>query len=84
LLLQDDRGPETAVQTGISYALASPPPALLFISNSVTRVTISWTAPGTLQCSGLPFGGTWTNLPAATSPYTLQAGAAQEFFRLAQ
>src|SRR5436309_13243247 len=40
LLLQDNRGPETAVETGLPYGLASP------------RLGLSWTGPGTYPFFG--------------------------------
>ncbi|SPE52306.1 hypothetical protein SBV1_1500012 [Verrucomicrobia bacterium] len=83
LLLQDNRGPEAAIETGIAYTLASPQPGSLFISNSNNLVAISWTGSGTLQFSGSAIGA-WTNLPAATNPYVFQATGAQQFFRLAK
>src|ERR1700722_1153910 len=84
LLLQDDRGPELAVETGIPYILAAPQPGPLFISRFGSQVTIAWNSPGTLQASGSLAAGSWTNVPSATSPYTNQVGLAQQFFRLAE
>ena len=84
LLLQDDRGPETAVETGVNYTLAPFQLGPLSISTAAGQITISWTGAGMLQCAGSLTGGTWTNLNSAASPYTFQAGAAQKFFRLAQ
>jgi hypothetical protein len=84
LLMQDDRGPELAVETGIPYILAGPQPGPLFITVSGNQVTITWSGPGTLQVSSSLAGGSWTNLPSAPSPYTIQAGMAQQFFRLAE
>jgi hypothetical protein len=84
LLLQDNRGPELAVETGVPYTLAAPQPVSLFITRSGSQATITWTGTGTLQCSGSLVSGSWTNLPTATSPYTIQAGAAEQFFRLAE
>ena len=46
LLLQDDRGPESAVETGIAYSLAAQQPGPLSISRSGTQATITWTGPG--------------------------------------
>jgi hypothetical protein len=83
LLMQDDRGPELAVQTGIPYILA-PQAGPLFISRFGSQVTITWTGPGTLQVSSSLDAGSWTNLPNSTSPYPIQAGVAQQFFRLAE
>ena len=84
LLMQDDRGPEFAVETGLPYTLAAPVPGLLSITNSSRQVTISWPGPGTLQCSSSLVNNIWTNLPGAASPYTFQAGATERFYRLAQ
>jgi hypothetical protein len=83
LLMQDDRGPELAVATGIPYILAARG-GPLFISRAGSQVTITWTGSGTLQVSDSLKAGSWTNLPNAASPYTIQAGAAQQFFRLAE
>ncbi len=47
LLLQDNRGPETAVETGLPYILASPRLGPLFITRSASLITISWTGPDT-------------------------------------
>jgi len=84
LLMQDDRGPELAVETGIPYIVAAPPPGPLFISPFGSQVTITWSGSGTLQVSSSLAFGSWTNVPNATSPYTIQAGMAQQFFRLAE
>jgi len=84
LLLQDNRGPETAVETGLPYVLASPRLGPLFITQSASLITISWTGPGTLQFSGSLIAGSWTNLTNVASPYTFQAGAGRQFFRLAE
>jgi endo-alpha-1,4-polygalactosaminidase (GH114 family) len=84
ILLQDDRGPEIAEETGIAYTLSPAQLGPLFINQSNGIVALVWTGPGTLQCSASPTAGTWTNLTAAASPYSLPAGSAQEFFRLAE
>lgn len=83
ILLQDDRGPEIAVETGIPYTLAPPQLGPLLVSGSGDRIIISWTGLGTLQCSS-SLTGSWTNLQAATSPYTVQIGNGLQFFRLAR
>jgi hypothetical protein len=83
LLMQDDRGPELAVETGIPYILAAQP-GPLFISQFGSQVTITWAGPGALQVSTSLGAGSWTNLPNAASPYIIQPGAAQQFFRLAE
>jgi hypothetical protein len=83
LLLQDDRGPESAVETGIPYILAAPA-GRLFSSRFGSQVTITWTGSGVLQVSSSLGAGSWTNLQNATSPYTIQTGVARQFFRLAE
>jgi Bacterial Ig-like domain/Immunoglobulin I-set domain/Immunoglobulin domain len=47
------------------------------------NVAVVWDPPGTLQFSSA-LGNTWTNLPAATSPYVIPASGAKQFFRLTQ
>ena len=47
------------------------------------RAAVTWDPPGTLQYS-TRLGGSWTNLPAATSPYVISAAGAGQFFRLSQ
>lgn len=84
ILLQDDRGPETAVETGIEYQIAPPQLGPLFITQSNSVINIIWTGPGTLQsASSLPAAG-WTSLTTATSPYSFTPGSGQKFFRLTQ
>jgi hypothetical protein len=84
LLLQDNRGPETAVATGIAYVISPPQLGPLFISQSNGVLNIIWSSPGTLQSATSLSAGDWTNLNSATSPYIFQAGSGQQFFRLAQ
>jgi hypothetical protein len=83
ILLQDNRGPETAVATGIEYQIAPPQLAPLFITQSNNIINIIWTGPGTLQ-SATSLSATWTSLPTATNPYSFTAGSGQQFFRLAE
>jgi hypothetical protein len=84
LLLHDNRGPETAVETGIPYILAPPHLGALSITQSGSLITISWTGPGTLQFSDSLPAGSWTSLTNVTGSYTLQAGGGRQFFRLAE
>jgi hypothetical protein len=84
LLLQDNRGPETAVETGIPYILAPPQLGPLLIAQSDGLITISWTGPGTLQSSDSLPAGSWTSLTNASYSYTFQAGGRRQFFRLAE
>ena len=84
LLLQDNRGPETAVETGIPYILARPQLGPLLIAQSGGLITISWTGPGTLQFSDALPAGSWTSLTNVNYSYTFQAGGSRQFFRLAE
>jgi hypothetical protein len=84
LLLEDNRGPETAVETGIDYVISPPQLGPLFISQSNSFINVVWTGPGTLQYSAALAAGLWANLSNAASPYTFQFGSGQQFFRLAQ
>ncbi|HXJ72974.1 MAG TPA: hypothetical protein VNM37_08975, partial [Candidatus Dormibacteraeota bacterium] len=45
------------------------------------NVALVWDQPGTLQFSSALENNSWTNLPAATSPYIVPASG-QQFFRL--
>jgi hypothetical protein len=83
LLLQDNRGPELAVETGIPYILAAPA-GPLSISQFGNQLTIAWTGSGVLQVSSSLSANSWTNLPNATSPYVIQPGIARQFFRLTE
>lgn len=47
------------------------------------KVALAWDAPGSLQARGALSSGTWTNVPAATSPYVIPTAGTQLFFRLA-
>jgi hypothetical protein len=72
---------------GLLYTFASRPTALgpLSISYSGGSVVVSWAGSGTLQLSdSLSGAATWSNFPAATSPYTTAASSRQQFFRLVQ
>jgi hypothetical protein len=82
LLLQDNRGPAFAVETGLPYTLAAPQPGLLAIANAGSQLMISWTGSGTLQTSTSLNPAAWISLTNAASPYSVQPGAAQQFFRL--
>jgi len=84
ILLQDNRGPETAVETGIPYVLSPPQLGPLFINVSNDLVNIIWTGPGILQHATSLSASAWTNLASATSPYAAPVGPGQQFFRLAE
>jgi hypothetical protein len=84
VLLQDNRGPETAVATGIEYEISPPQSGSLFITQSNSVINIFWTGPGTLQYATSLSAVAWTNLSDAVSPYIFTVGSGQQFFRLAQ
>jgi hypothetical protein len=46
------------------------------------QAAIVWDSAGGLQQSSSLGGGSWTNLPAATSPYVIPAAGVKAFFRL--
>jgi Bacterial Ig-like domain/Immunoglobulin I-set domain len=46
------------------------------------NVALVWDPPGTLQYRDSLAGSTWTNMPAATSPYVIPSSGGQRFFRL--
>ena len=84
LLLQDNRGPETAVETGIEYKISPPQLGPLFITQSNNLINVIWAGPGTLQyATSLP-AATWTSLTNAASDYSFPAGSGQQFLRLVQ
>ena len=79
--------PESGV---LSYSNVSPPlvaplPLGKIAINQLSggQAAIVWDPPGTLQYS-TALNSSWTNLPAATSPYVIPATGAGEFFRLSQ
>ena len=84
LLMQDNRRPESAVETGIPYIVAAPQVGPLSIILLGNQVTMTWSGSSILQVSSSLAVGSWTNVLSATSPYTIQAGVAQQFFRLAE
>jgi len=47
------------------------------------QVALVWDSPGTLQARGSLSSGSWTNVPAATSPQVISASGTQSYFRLA-
>lgn len=47
------------------------------------RVALVWDGPGSLQVRSSWSGGTWTIVPAATSPHVISASEGPLFFRLA-
>ena len=47
------------------------------------QAAVVWNPPGTLQ-SASALNGSWTNLPAATSPYVIPVTGTGQFFRLSQ
>lgn len=60
----------------VSRLAASPVPG--------NRVAVIWEGTGILQAKGSLTSGTWTNVPAATSPYPIPTSGGQLYFRLTQ
>ena len=52
-------------------------------SNGNGTVTVTWTGAGTLQMA-TAIGGSWADLPTATTPYTTSSTPAAKFFRVKQ
>ena len=48
------------------------------------QAAVVWNPPGTLQVSSSLTGGSWTNLPSATSPYVIPLSGGNQFFRVTQ
>jgi hypothetical protein len=73
----------------ISYTNAAPltvaslPLGRLAIATlSGNSSAIVWDSPGTLQSTGALESNSWTNVPAATSPYVVPTTGGKQFFRL--
>jgi hypothetical protein len=84
ILLQDDRGPEVAVATGIEYKISPPQLGPLFITQSNSILNILWTGPGTLQNSTSLTAGVWANITNVNGSFSPPAGTGPQFFRLTQ
>jgi hypothetical protein len=71
----------------ISYNNLTVPPLplgqLAIAPLSGGQAAIVWQPPGALQASG-DLSGSWTNVPAATSPYVIPVSGTGQFFRLSQ
>ncbi|EEF61835.1 LamG-like jellyroll fold domain-containing protein [Pedosphaera parvula] len=69
----------------VSFAPPPPPqpvPVALHVQQSAGQLQITWTGTGgVLQASGI-VSGTYTNVPSASSPYTIPASGPQMFYRL--
>ena len=61
-------------------------PVSRLAANSLTdnRVAVTWEGTGTLQAKISLTSGSWTNVPAAISPYVPPASQGPLFFRLTQ
>jgi Bacterial Ig-like domain/Immunoglobulin I-set domain len=73
----------------ISYTNTNPPPLaplplgqLAISALPGGKAAIVWDPPGGLQQMSSLGGGSWTNLPAATSPYVIPASGVKQFFRV--
>ena len=64
------------------YSSSIPPPPRLDFQKLNNQLVLSWTNAGFNLQSAPAVAGPFTNLPAATSPYTDAFTGAQQFFRL--
>jgi len=65
----------------IKYSSRVPPPLLAF-QRLNSQLVLNWTNVGFNLQTAPAVGGTFTNVPGATSPYTNPINGAQQFFRL--
>ena len=70
-----------ADQVTIKYSSSVPPPRLDF-QLLTNELVLSWTNAGFTLQSAPDITSTFTNIPAATSPYTSSITGPQQFFRL--
>jgi len=89
--LENQAPPSGGPSSAISYTNTTPrsvaPLPLGQLSVSALpggEAAVVWDLPAGLQQSYSLTGGSWTNLPAATSPYVIPASGVKEFFRLAR
>jgi hypothetical protein len=68
--------------TTIKYSSSVPPPVLLDYQLLNNQLVLSWTNAGFTLQSAPAVTGPFTNLSAATSPYTNSLTVPQQFFRL--
>jgi len=78
-----NRAPATG---SLSYTLVETqaPPGPVNIGYTGGQVQVSWAGPGTLQATESLSSQNWTNVPGATSPYTVTTPTGQLFFRLSK
>ena len=89
--LENQAPPSGAPSSAISYTNTTPPSVAPLPLGQLSvsalpggQAAIVWDLPAGLQQSSSLGGGSWTNLPAATSPYVIPASGAKQFFRLAR
>src|ERR1035441_10152806 len=89
--LENQAPPSGAPSSAISYTNTTPPSVAPLPLGQLSvsalpggQAAIVWDLPAGLQQSSSLGGGSWTNLPAATSPYVIPASGAKNFFRLAR
>src|SRR5262249_3312928 len=77
--------PDQPVEMGTLYASYTSGNDSLYLesSRSSGNLVLTWPGNATLE-SASEVDGVWTNVPAATSPYTVVPSAARAFYRLRQ
>ena len=89
--LENQAPPSGGPSSAISYTNTTPPSVTPLPLGQLSvsalpggQAAIVWDLPAGLQQSSSLAGGSWTNLPAAMSPYVVPASGVKEFFRLAR
>ena len=77
------------LDSAVSYTNTTPPSVaplpvgpLAIAALPGAQAAIVWDTAGGLQQAASLVGGSWTNLPAAASPYVIPASGTKQFFRL--
>jgi Immunoglobulin domain len=82
-----NEAPPVGVMSYTNVDIVVPPLPVSLLAASLVpgnRVAVTWEGTGTLQAKGSLSSVTWTNVPAATSPYVSPAVPGPRFFRLSQ
>ena len=82
-----NEAPAGGVISYMNVDITVPPlPVSRLAANALTgnRVAVTWEGTGTLQAKSSLTSGTWTNVPAAVSPYVPPVAQGPLFFRLTQ
>jgi hypothetical protein len=86
LIVQTDQSapfgsPGDSFNYTVTFTVLPPPTLAISLANS-TNAVVTWTNPGYNLQTAPDVTGTYTNIPAATSPYTNAITSGRQFFRL--